>query len=97
MCGECSEACEKHDVCWSGRAQISFGLGALPLRYELLGGKEEVKSVARNLNKRREKVSEMLEVEDQALLFIKRSEIYNRGLRRRDLVHGSVLEMGIHF
>lgn len=59
--------------------------------------KEEIEDVEGDLAGEKEKVSEIFEVRDQALLYIKRLEVYNLDSRPRDLFHASVSEMGILF
>lgn len=59
--------------------------------------KKNMESVEGNSEGKEEKVSKVLEMENQALFFIKRAGNYNRDRRRRDFFDASVTETGIHF
>lgn len=59
--------------------------------------KRKAENAEKDLEGRKEKISEENEVEDQTLLCTKIRGVYNRDSRRKDLFYASVLEMGTHF
>lgn len=63
----------------------------------LRAAKKNVEVVEGDLKGEKEKVSEILEVEDQALSYIKQSGDYSRDPRRQYLFHASVWEIEIQF
>lgn len=63
----------------------------------LRAAKRRVESAKKDFEGEKEKVLEVFGLEDHAFLHTKRSEVYNRDLRRKDLIHASVWEIGIQF
>lgn len=58
--------------------------------------KEEVEETEGHLEGGRQKMSEKFELENQALLFIKRLGVYNHDPPRQNLYHALVSQMRIH-
>lgn len=79
----------KHMFCWD---QMFYYSNRSPR-----GAKEDGRECREDLKKRKEKVSEVFEMGDQAPLYTKHPGIYTRDPHRRDLFRVLVLKMGIHF